>query len=51
MRASPMLLALGLGVTLSGCVLACDGRITLGEFLATRKWKMGGPPGGPPPRN
>jgi hypothetical protein len=22
----------------------CDGRITLGEFLATRKWKMGGPP-------
>lgn len=31
----------------------CDGFITLDEFLATKKWKMGGPPsgdaGGPPP--
>jgi hypothetical protein len=131
MRANPMLLALGLGVTLSGCLLAddgpgkcppyadggkydaspivdaidadkdgrmtheewqaaeapepswnmfnqkdkvrqqgyitredfltdtppngidtnCDGRITLGEFLATKKWKTGGPPGDPPPKS
>ena len=31
----------------------CDGRITIEEFLATKKWQMGGPPpggpGGPPP--
>ncbi|MFO1400990.1 MAG: hypothetical protein U1F30_07230 [Steroidobacteraceae bacterium] len=30
----------------------CDGRITIEEFLATKKWQMGGPPpggpGGPP---
>lgn len=31
----------------------CDGKITIEEFLATKKWQMGGPPpggpGGPPP--
>ena len=25
----------------------CDGFITLEEFLATKKWEMGGPPPGP----
>jgi hypothetical protein len=34
----------------------CDGKITIAEFLATKKWKMGPPPGGsggpggPPPK-
>ncbi|MCC7463664.1 MAG: hypothetical protein IT480_14520 [Gammaproteobacteria bacterium] len=33
----------------------CDGKITMAEFLATKKWQMGPPPGGaggpggPPP--
>jgi hypothetical protein len=27
----------------------CDGFITLDEFLATKKWKMGPPSGGAPP--
>jgi hypothetical protein len=30
----------------------CDGKITIDEFLATKKWQMGPPPGanaGPPP--